>query len=158
MNEFKKYTWHRGNAKKRNIPFLLTFEEWWDIWQKSGHWEERGTKKGQYCMSRYNDTGPYAVGNVFIQLHSQNSSDGNQDITRQFFRDMTKNPAKDPVLLIKRADSRAEDWEFTDPQGNKHIIHNASQFCKKNNLSLSALSAVASGLRNHHKGWTCKKL
>jgi len=70
----EKFGVHARGAKARNIPFTLTFNEWWDIWQQSGHWEERGHKSGQYCMSRYGDLGPYAVGNVFIQLTSENSS------------------------------------------------------------------------------------
>jgi hypothetical protein len=55
--------------------FELSFEEWWDIWQKSGHWEERGKCKGQYVMSRIGDQGPYKVGNVFIQTNAQNIKD-----------------------------------------------------------------------------------
>ncbi len=56
----------RRGAKKRGIAFHLTFEEWWDIWQSSGHWHERGKSKGQYCMARYGDEGDYEVGNVKI--------------------------------------------------------------------------------------------
>lgn len=57
------------------IEMKLTFEEWVQIWVNSGHLEERGKKRGQYCMSRVNDTGHYESGNVFIQLHSQNVRD-----------------------------------------------------------------------------------
>lgn len=72
QSDFRKYRAHKDNAKKRNVPFLLSFEQWMDIWQKSGHYNERGNRKGQYCMSRYNDVGPYEINNVFIQLHSDN--------------------------------------------------------------------------------------
>ena len=72
----KKFTDHRSNAKKRTIEFKLTFDEWWDIWQSSGHWENRGYGAGKYCMSRFNDQGPYEVGNVFVQLHTDNSIQG----------------------------------------------------------------------------------
>lgn len=67
-----KYSCQKAKAKHRGIEFTLTFEEWWDIWQQSGKWELRGHRKGQYVMSRYNDTGPYAVDNVFIQLSEDN--------------------------------------------------------------------------------------
>ena len=60
-------------VKKRNIPFEITFEEWYDIWMKSGHWEERG--RSGYVMTRYNDIGPYAVGNVEIRHTSENAFD-----------------------------------------------------------------------------------
>jgi hypothetical protein len=62
----KKYKQCVAGAKTRGIPFLLTFEEWWQIWQDSGHWEERGNLSGQYVMCRNADQGPYAVGNVRI--------------------------------------------------------------------------------------------
>ena len=70
--ERHKYACHKSKAKARGIEFNLTYEEWWSIWQKSGQWENRGCKRGQYVMSRYNDVGPYAVGNVFIQLQEEN--------------------------------------------------------------------------------------
>lgn len=63
---------------KRNIEWLLTFEQWLNIWVSSGHWHERGSKQGQYCMSRKGDCGPYSIDNVFIQLHSKNVGDGHK--------------------------------------------------------------------------------
>src|ERR1044072_2526371 len=74
--ERKKYTQHKANAKQRGIAFLLTFDEWWAVWQESGKWALRGPNVGQYCMSRFGDSGPYAVGNVFINLSVKNVSDG----------------------------------------------------------------------------------
>ena len=148
-----KYRDCKKNAiNDRGIPFLLTFEEWWDIWQKSGHWEERGPHIGQYCMSRYGDLGPYVVGNVFIQLTTQNTLDCQ---TRNKFKVGASLPSD---VILKRADSKALDWEFTDPKGQVHIVHNASTFCKLHNLGNGAMSEVASGIRKHHKGWTCKRI
>ncbi len=70
--ERHKYACHKSKAKQRGIEFNLTYEEWWHIWQKSGKWEQRGPNKGQYVMSRYNDIGPYEIGNVFIQPSVEN--------------------------------------------------------------------------------------
>jgi hypothetical protein len=78
MNPTTLYSKQKSNAKSRSINFTLTFEEWWDIWQQSGKWEERGKKKGQYVMSRKGDTGPYAIGNVFIQTCNQNCREANK--------------------------------------------------------------------------------
>jgi hypothetical protein len=74
----RRFWQQRQQARGRNIEWKLTFEEWWAIWQQSGKWEYRGCKKGQYCMSRKGDIGPYATDNVFIQLHSNNISDANK--------------------------------------------------------------------------------
>lgn len=60
------------------IQFLLTFEQWLDVWVQSGKLSERGPKRGQYCMSRVGDVGPYEVGNVFIQLSTENKAQANR--------------------------------------------------------------------------------
>jgi hypothetical protein len=76
-----KFTNHRSKAKHRGIEFKLTFNDWKLIWLTSGKWEQRGIRKGQYVMSRVNDVGPYAIGNVFIQTSGGNNTDahsGNQ--------------------------------------------------------------------------------
>jgi hypothetical protein len=74
----KAYTQHKSNAKQRGIPFLLTFEEWKEVWLASGKWELRGRGADKYCMCRTGDAGAYAVGNVFIDRNAQNVSDGNK--------------------------------------------------------------------------------
>ena len=71
-----KFTDHRHRAKRRKIKFLLTLGEWLRIWTDSGHLHERGCRKGQYCMARIGDKGPYSIGNVKIITHSDNLSEG----------------------------------------------------------------------------------
>ena len=66
------YSTQKSAAKIRGIAWLLTFEEWLEIWEQSGNLHLRGPKIGQYCMARYGDVGPYAVGNVRIILSSEN--------------------------------------------------------------------------------------
>jgi len=66
------YERHKKNAKMRGIEFLLTLEEWYDIWRSSGQLKNRGCHKGQYVMARYNDVGPYAKWNVKIVTCSLN--------------------------------------------------------------------------------------
>ena len=73
FNKIKhKYNCQKSKAKHRGIDFELTFDQWWNIWERSGKWDQRGYKKGQYVMSRKNDIGPYAIDNVFIQLSEDN--------------------------------------------------------------------------------------
>jgi hypothetical protein len=67
-----QYSKHRSNAHSRGVEFLLTFDQWWNIWQKSGHWKKRGNRSGRYVMARHNDEGPYRVGNVAIELFNAN--------------------------------------------------------------------------------------
>ena len=68
----RKYQKHKATAKIRGIDFQLTFDEWFNIWQQSGKFNLRGRGSGTYVMSRVNDTGSYAIGNVFIQPNIQN--------------------------------------------------------------------------------------
>jgi hypothetical protein len=63
---------HRKHAAVRGIPFLINFQQWWLIWEQSGHWHERGRGRGKYVMARFADRGPYAVGNVKVILWEEN--------------------------------------------------------------------------------------
>ena len=65
---------HRIRAKRRGIPFLLTYVEWMEIWMDSGKWHRKGHCRGQYCMARYGDKGGYEVGNVRICLVEVNAA------------------------------------------------------------------------------------
>lgn len=64
----------RKNALRRGVQWALTFDEWCDVWAESGHWHERGKGQGQYVMSRRDDSGPYRIGNIFIQPAVDNAS------------------------------------------------------------------------------------
>jgi len=70
-----KFKAQRDRAAFRGIPWELTFEQWWGIWEASGKWEKRGKTKGCYVMARRGDQGAYSVGNVFICTHAQNVRD-----------------------------------------------------------------------------------
>lgn len=69
MDRFNQQRWRANN---RGIAWLLSFDEWWQIWQQSGNWHLRGLGCGRYVMSRHGDVGPYAAGNVSIKLFTDN--------------------------------------------------------------------------------------
>lgn len=69
------YRTHRYNAERREIPFDLSFEDWWKVWQDSGMWDIRGVGRDKACMSRINDEGGYSLGNVEIKLQWENRSE-----------------------------------------------------------------------------------
>lgn len=48
----------------RGLGWEFTFETWLEWWQGTGKLAERGNRRGQYCMARYGDQGPYAPENV----------------------------------------------------------------------------------------------
>lgn len=69
------YSVQKRKAKQRDIPWELTFAEWWKIWEDSGFWYLRGNRKGTYCMCRNKDVGPYSKENVRIDLWENNSKE-----------------------------------------------------------------------------------
>lgn len=64
----------RQNARSRGISWDLKLWEWWQIWQQSGKWDERGRGKGKYVMCRFGDVGAYEAGNVYIATCEHNTS------------------------------------------------------------------------------------
>lgn len=68
------YSRQKVNAAKRGIEWALPIADWWEIWVKSGKWEQRGRGQG-YCMGRKGDCGPYSRENVYICTIGQNFSD-----------------------------------------------------------------------------------
>jgi hypothetical protein len=73
-----KFRQQKNNSARRGIEFLFTLPEWIEVWEKSGHLEDRGFGGGKYCMSRICDLGPYSIDNVEIKRHEENSSDARQ--------------------------------------------------------------------------------
>jgi len=62
-----------NSAKARGIDWKLNFASWFAVWQTSGKLHLRGRGKGHYVMSRMSDDGCYELGNVHIQLATENS-------------------------------------------------------------------------------------
>ena len=56
------YRNQKALARKRGITWEFTLDEWLEWW--GDDIAHRGSRKGQLCMARYNDTGPYAEWNV----------------------------------------------------------------------------------------------
>ena len=71
----EKFRDHKFGAKKRGIDFQFTFDQWYKLWIESGHWEQRGTHSGDYCMGRHGDVGPYSADNVSIITVKKNAND-----------------------------------------------------------------------------------
>lgn len=65
----------KQSAKHRGVAWNLTFAQWFAIWQSSGKLHLRGRGHGKYVMSRVSDQGCYELGNVHIQLATENSKE-----------------------------------------------------------------------------------
>jgi hypothetical protein len=75
----RRYYDQKAKAKERNIPFLLTFEEWDTWWLQHG--VDRNIKRtingNTLCMCRYNDSGSYELSNIYCDTIRSNTSTGN---------------------------------------------------------------------------------
>ena len=97
-----KYSRQHWNACRRDIGWLFTFDTWWDVWEKSGKWDQRGTGTDKYMMCRIDDSGPYAPDNVTIKTSSENAQES---------WDIRKTGKRDPFRLTDR--KTAWDHEYT---------------------------------------------
>jgi transposase len=69
-----RYVEHKRNALGRGIEWQFTFAQWWQVWQDSGKWEERG--RTGYVMARYGDgDAPYGLSTVYICTSRENIKD-----------------------------------------------------------------------------------
>lgn len=65
-NPYQRFKEQKKRAAQRKIAWRLEYWEWLQIWQESGHLEERGYHKGEWVMGRNFDRGAYETGNVKI--------------------------------------------------------------------------------------------
>jgi hypothetical protein len=71
------YIRQRQNAQRRGIEWNISLGAWWQIWEESGKWWERGRGDG-FVMARKGDEGAYEVGNVYICWARVNNSEANK--------------------------------------------------------------------------------
>lgn len=77
-----KYRQHKQNAKRRGIPFLLTFADWFELWEP--YYAERTNRTADgYVMSRCGDEGAYERGNVVIKRHRENVAERNRIVAER---------------------------------------------------------------------------
>jgi hypothetical protein len=94
----RRFKEHRDNSRRRDILFLFGFPLWIATWWESGHWHQRGRRRGQYVMARLGDRGAYSVDNIAIIPHVENTSAAHvgrpeSASTRRKIRDHHRTPA-----------------------------------------------------------------
>lgn len=97
------YTSAKHCAASRNIEWQFTFEEWYQWWLDSGHWEERGPGRNQYVMARYGDTGPYHPSNVRCCTSTENKIEAHLGKKEKDTRNYKRGPDSPEVKAKKAA-------------------------------------------------------
>lgn len=90
------YKGAKDNARRRQLEFALTYEQWSAVWAESGRWAQRGRCRGQYQMDRIDNTKGYVPGNVQIVLgHINRTKDSphgwHPKLTEAAVRDIREN-------------------------------------------------------------------
>ena len=78
--------------------------------------------------------------------------------TCELIRQMKTGVKLSKESIAKRSQKQSYTWKIIFPDDKEEIICNLSDFCRKNNLCATSMSAVARGDRSHHKGFKCIKL
>jgi len=119
----------KNNALTRGIPFLLSFEQWLDIWTESGKLSQRGRGAEKFCMCRHEDIGPYEVGNVFIGINRENVRAGNlgKEVPKE---------VREKISLANKG--KPHEWS----RGDKNPMHRPE---------VKAKISAAIGGANHYK-------
>jgi NUMOD3 motif len=118
----KRYVTDRYDAIRGGKGFELTFEEWFRIWTNSGHFNERGCRKGQYVMARTKDLGPYALGNVRICTVEENRAEQAANL-----RPETRAKISRSLLNNKYAVGNKNHLGHKQPQSAKDAISKANR-------------------------------
>jgi hypothetical protein len=69
--------WMRAKAQAnfRDEGWLLTFEQYYEIWRD--YWHVRGTGGEDYCMTRYDSEKPWQVDNVYLTTRREHMAKKN---------------------------------------------------------------------------------
>ena len=106
-----KYYNHKSRAKRRNIEFNKTFDEWINWWGED--FDKRGVTNGSLQMCRYNDEGPYELGNIYKATREQNLKDA--------YNTESGNKRKEHMSKLMSGTGNAQ---YGKPAVNRGIPHN----------------------------------
>jgi hypothetical protein len=145
----QRFNQHKASAIQRGIAFLLTFEQWAKIWKASGKLENRGCRKGQYVMARFNDKGSYSIKNVQIIPQEQNHKEArpNQRYTpagKLTLSSRTKGE-KNGNAKLRQIDVERIRTEYELQNGRRGV---ATNLAKKYRVTSGAIYAIV-----HRKTW-----
>lgn len=77
---YDNYRYQKYAADKRGIDWNFTYDTWIEWW--GSDIENRGKCRGQLCMARAGDVGPYHPDNVRKAFVEENASESNKGVTR----------------------------------------------------------------------------
>lgn len=79
-----RYNNFKGNAKKRNIPFDITLDEFRSFCQKTGYIITKGKRGQNATIDRINNSKGYTIDNIQLLTNRQNASKGCKSLDEIF--------------------------------------------------------------------------
>lgn len=105
---------------------------------------------------------------LYYNLHNESGSGWSHhddpELSRIYYAKISKAKKGKPSPLIGTKqpqsviDQLCDRWLVECPDGSVQEIKNMRKYCIENMLNPSAMSAVARGNRQHHKGYKCRKI
>ncbi len=82
-----RYSWqsHKDNAKRRNIEFDLTFDQFKEFCEEVDLLTKKGKHKRSYTIDRIDNTKGYTIGNIQKLTRKENSSKGTKVLIYDFY-------------------------------------------------------------------------
>lgn len=139
-----------GNSGYRHTP-----EARRKIKENNSHFW-KGKNKSERVKNKISETKKrrYRTGEI---LHHMIGKKANENQRRGLDRTGTKLSEEHRNKLKGRKPPNTLWWEVISI-GEIFKVQGLMTICKKNNLIQSHMWSVAKGLRNHHKGWVCRKI
>lgn len=136
------YNSQKHAARHRSIGWLLSFDEWWSLWESSGKWPMRGRGKGKYVMARRGDVGPYSTDNVYFT-----TLEGN--LAESAFVNGERNKRKSHIGALQHVISTARGWTFRSGLPKPYQVTFRKRYIGSYATQIEADDAYASVLDAH---------
>lgn len=62
----RAFTAKKHSAQHKDIPFTLTLQQWFSLWEESGKSHLFGRGEGKYCLGRIDDSKGFSATNVEV--------------------------------------------------------------------------------------------
>lgn len=70
-DQYTAWLKHRAQAEFRGEPHYITFDEWHEIWEQDGNWDQRGRVADSINLSRHDPELPWTKDNCRMATRQQ---------------------------------------------------------------------------------------
>lgn len=93
MSAREAFRSQRCNAQRRGIQWTLSLVDWWEIWQASGKYKQRGKLHDQYVLTRHDFDRGFVPDNVCVTTFSKAAQAAIRDTIKKGKMSWIRQPA-----------------------------------------------------------------